>query len=35
MHPSGTAKGVCFIATKDGTGITNLIIWPSSFEQYR
>jgi error-prone DNA polymerase len=31
----GTAKGVMFLTTKDETGITNYIIWPKIFEQYR
>lgn len=31
----GTAKGVCFITIKDETGITNLIVWPKVFEEYR
>jgi error-prone DNA polymerase len=31
----GTAKGVCFITIKDETGVTNLIVWPAVFDQYR
>ena len=31
----GSAKGVMFITIEDETGIANLIVWPSVFEQHR
>ena len=31
----GSAKGVCFITLEDETGITNIVVWPSIFEQFR
>ncbi|MDJ0391041.1 OB-fold nucleic acid binding domain-containing protein [Roseomonas sp. E05] len=31
----GSAKGVMFITVEDETGIANLIIWPSLFEERR
>lgn len=31
----GSAKGVMFITIEDETGIANLIVWPSVFEQQR
>ena len=31
----GSAKGVMFITLEDETGIANLIVWPSVFEQNR
>ncbi|MGE0230652.1 MAG: error-prone DNA polymerase [Flavobacteriaceae bacterium] len=31
----GSAKGVIFETIEDETGITNLIIWPKTFEKYR
>ena len=31
----GSAKGVMFITTEDETGIANIIVWPSLFEQQR
>ena len=31
----GTAKGVCFITLEDETGVTNVVVWPSVFEQFR
>ena len=31
----GSAKGVMFITIEDETGIANLILWPSVFEQHR
>ncbi|MDB5472266.1 MAG: DNA-directed polymerase [Caulobacter sp.] len=31
----GTAKGVCFITLEDETGVANIVVWPSVFEQYR
>ncbi|RVT97671.1 DNA-binding protein [Rhodovarius crocodyli] len=31
----GSAKGVMFITIEDETGIANLVIWPSMFEQER
>jgi error-prone DNA polymerase len=31
----GSAKGVMFITIEDETGIANLIVWPSMFEQNR
>ena len=31
----GSAKGVMFITLEDESGIANLIIWPSVFEQHR
>ena len=31
----GSAKGVLFITVEDETGIANLIVWPSVFEQQR
>jgi len=31
----GSAKGVLFITVEDETGVANLIVWPSVFEQQR
>jgi error-prone DNA polymerase len=31
----GTASGVIFVTLEDETGIANLVVWPSVFEQYR
>jgi len=31
----GTAEGICFITIEDETGVANLVIWESLFEQYR
>jgi error-prone DNA polymerase len=31
----GTASGVIFATLEDETGVTNLIIWPKTFERYR
>ena len=31
----GSAKGVMFLTLEDETGIANLILWPSVFEQHR
>ena len=31
----GSAKGVMFITIEDETGIANLVVWPSVFEQQR
>ena len=31
----GSAKGVMFVTIEDETGIANLIVWPSLFEQQR
>jgi error-prone DNA polymerase len=31
----GSAKGVCFITLEDETGITNIVVWPKTFEQFR
>ena len=31
----GSAKGVMFITVEDETGVANLIVWPSLFEQQR
>jgi hypothetical protein len=31
----GSAKGVMFITIEDESGISNLVIWPQVFEQYR
>ncbi|MET0377307.1 MAG: OB-fold nucleic acid binding domain-containing protein, partial [Rhizorhabdus sp.] len=31
----GSAKGVMFITIEDETGVANLIVWPSFFEQHR
>ena len=31
----GTAKGVCFITLEDETGVANIVVWPSVFEQFR
>jgi error-prone DNA polymerase len=31
----GSAKGVMFITLEDETGIANLVVWPSLFEQNR
>ena len=34
QRPS-TAKGVLFVTLEDDTGIANIILWPSVFQQYR
>lgn len=31
----GSAKGVMFITIEDETGVANLVIWPTVFEQFR
>ena len=31
----GSAKGVLFITLEDETGIANLVVWPTVFEQFR
>jgi error-prone DNA polymerase len=31
----GTASGVIFMTLEDETGITNLIVWPRTFERFR
>jgi len=31
----GTASGVIFMTLEDETGISNLIVWPKTFERYR
>jgi error-prone DNA polymerase len=31
----GTAAGVCFITIEDETGISNLVVWESLFEEFR
>jgi error-prone DNA polymerase len=31
----GTAAGVCFITIEDETGVANLVVWESLFEEYR
>jgi error-prone DNA polymerase len=31
----GTAKGVCFITVEDETGVANIVVWPTVFEQFR
>ena len=31
----GTASGVIFITLEDESGTANIVVWPSSFEQYR
>ncbi len=34
QQPS-TARGVVFLSMEDETGLTNVILWPSTFERYR
>jgi error-prone DNA polymerase len=31
----GTAAGVCFITIEDETGVANLVVWESLFDEYR
>jgi error-prone DNA polymerase len=31
----GSAKGVVFLTLEDETGVTNVVVWPKVFEQYR
>jgi len=31
----GSAKGVIFITLEHGTGVANLVVWPSLFEKFR
>ena len=31
----GSASGVIFISLEDETGVTNIVVWPSVFEQFR
>ena len=31
----GTAAGVCFITIEDETGVSNLVVWESLFEEFR
>ena len=31
----GTAAGVCFITIEDETGVANLVVWESLFEEFR
>jgi error-prone DNA polymerase len=34
-HMPGSAKGVMFITIEDETGIANLVIWPTLYENQR
>jgi error-prone DNA polymerase len=31
----GTASGVIFLTLEDGTGVSNIVVWPSIFEKWR
>ena len=31
----GTASGVIFVTLEDDTGVSNLVVWPNTFEKYR
>lgn len=31
----GTASGVVFITLEDDTGVSNIVVWPNTFEKYR
>ncbi|HAE25858.1 MAG TPA: hypothetical protein DCG58_01755, partial [Hyphomonas adhaerens] len=31
----GTASGVIFLTLEDDTGVSNVIVWPGTFEKYR